>query len=655
MADDNNGSDKKPSIFSKMYEAGMATLESQIQKARQSTVMNDAEAPEDFVYAKAMTEDPNYANFSQGWKEKYHRLTNTHLRQMATKDTGVIAIIKTFQNKAAAHAKLVKSDQERGFIIKIKDEEALLEEIKEKLREEMGVNEESPGDSQEVEKSNILSKAEGEVDESDTNMNEQDSEDQAKNQMEDDEVEEYDFELDRKARAKLEDMFKKDIKKVQDWVIHCGILDKEKRPFELRGWNFEQSIRAWVWDSLTYDLYAREMVPDKAGRPCYWYPVDGGTIKFASSDLKNYKDRVIQFTNHDFLYPEKHLVAQAKQEKLDLDEELLEKEAYRYVQVVRGKIERAYTDDELAVGIRNKVTDIFQNGYGISELELAIGLVTGHLNAEFYNQAYFTQGFSAKGILHIKAALNRRKLETVRQQWQHMLKGSRNSFQTPIFAGVNDIQWIPLTQNHQDIGFEGWMRYLIKMLCAVYQIDPNEVGINLREEGKGGGLGGDDTEVRLSESKERGMFPLMTHLQNFINEKIIKPFDDRFELCFTGITSETQQQTLDRQQKEVKFKKTVNEIRKEDGLPPLPGMDDIILDPTYMQWYTMFSSKAKEVGPQMGGSGAPPAGEALGEEESMETDVEPMEFNLGDAGEQVEKSMPIIIEHYLTKNKKDDK
>lgn len=598
MSDNNQDSNNRPSIFKQALEAGSAILEAQIQKSKASMQMNEVPDTEDFLYAKAITEDPNYSSQYQGWKVKQFRLLNGQLKQMAYKNSVVASIIRTYQNKAAAHAKPVETEQERGFMIKLRDEDLLLEKIKDELKQEVTEGSKKDKDQEDTQKS-LLMKADedGNVKDSDTNMDDQDSVDEAKNSMQDDEAEEFDWELERKARAKLHEMFKEDKKKVERWLMKCG--DTDQKPLSLRRWNFESALKAFVWDSLTYDLYAREMVPDRAGRPAYWFPVDGGTIHFAPAQLKNYKDVSENFINLDLLYPEKQAKQMEQQKKLDIDPDLLEADAYQYLQIVRGKVERVYTVDELSVGIRNRMTDIYNNGYGISELEMAIGLVSGHLNAEFYNQAYFTQGFSAKGILHIKAAMNRRKLETIRQQWQHMLKGSRNSFQTPIFAGMNEVQWIPLTQNHQDIGFEGWMRYLIRMLCAIYQIDPGEIGINLKDEGKGGGLSGDNTEERYNESKERGLYPLMSHLENFINEEIIAPFDNRFCIKFTGMTSETRTQALERQKKESEFKKTVNEIRAEDGLPPLPGMDDFILSPTYVQWYDKYSKKAVELREEM--------------------------------------------------------
>jgi hypothetical protein len=522
---------------------------------------------------------------------------------MSYQDTTIAAIIQTRQNQVSSHSKLVKSKQEKGFMVILADEDALLAKIKEELKKDMDLQAGAEGEQSIADEKSDVVKADGEdvsgmddtssseVDD-DASLEGVETSDAEDDNKSDDEVEAYNFELERKAKEKLNKKFEKARKEVEEYLLNCGKTDN--RPFETKKWNFDSALRAWTRDTLTYDLYATEKVPDRAGRPHHWFPIDGGTVRKSSRDLRKYKDAAENFFNIDILYPEKK-EAEQRQKVIELDAELLEKDAYKWVQVIRGKIERAYTNDELAVGIRNVNTDIYNNGYGISELELLIAMVTGHLNAEYYNQAYFTQGFSAKGILHIKAALNRRKIESVRTQWHHMLKGAKNSFQTPIFAGVEDVNWIPLTQNHNDIGFEGWMRYLVTMIGAIYQIDPAEMGIHFKAEGGGGSLGNkDNTDQKVENSKDRGLYPLLSHLQYYVNEEIIKPFDSRFKIVFTGVNGENATQTLIRQEKEVKFKKTVNEIRSEDGLPPLPGMDDIILDPQYMAWYNAYSPKALE-------------------------------------------------------------
>lgn len=589
------------SIFQKIMEAGNAYLDSQIFKSK-TTILN-SNIEEDFYFGKTIVEDPTYAAHSQGWLDKPYKYQNAQLKQISLQDTAVAAVIQTRQNQVAAHGVLVKSKTQKGFMIELRDEEAILAKIKEELKAEMAAQEILTGEQNSADaaaddtqadpkviKAEIPGDASAKMGTDDSALDGEVQTD-SKDGKSDDEVEAFNFELERKAKQKLEEQFADARKAVEEYILNCGKLDN--RPFETKKWKFSGALRAWVRDALTYDLHSTEKVPDRAGRPHHWFPNDGGTIKRASRDLRKYRDAAENFINLDILYPEQDKLAQERQKVIDLDQNLLDKDAYKWVQVIRGKVERAYTEDELAVGIRNLNTDIYNNGYGISELELLISMVTGHLNAEYYNQAYFTQGFSAKGILHIKAALNRRKIETVRTQWQHMLKGSKNSFQTPIFAGVEDVNWIPLTQNHNDIGFEGWMRYVITMIGAIYQIDPAELGIHLKAEGSGGSMSSkDDTKEKTENSKDRGLYPLLKHFEAYISDEIIRPFDSRFKLTFCGASGETQAQALARQKEEVLWKKTVNEIRAEDGLPAIPGMDDIMLSPVYMDWYKNFSPKA---------------------------------------------------------------
>lgn len=555
--------EKKPSIFKKALEASEAWLDTQINKSKSDTMSKELKEEDDF-YAKTIVNDPNYKINSQGYKSKAGRLLDEHLKQMSLKNSVVAAIIQTQQNKVASYSKLVDSDKERGWRIKLKDEKSFLAKVKEEIEAE---------DSKETE-----------------NQTEEASELASNNA---DSKEKYDWELERKARDRMVEDIADRIKRVEDFISNCGSMDN--RPFESKKWNFDTYLRAITRDRLTYDRICTEVVPDNKNDPHHFFAVDACTIRLATPDLKHYKKFPAATMGLDFLYPEKQVEALTNdRDAIELDEALLEADKYKYAQVIKGQLERAYTADEMKVGMANVTTDIYSNGYSIAELELLVGLVSSHLNAEFYNMAYYTQGFSAKGILHIKAPINRRKLESVRQQWQHTVKGSRNSFQTPIFAGVDDVNWIPLTQNHSDIEFQGWMNYLIKMICAIYQIDPQEIGYGIKEEGgKGGGLGGDNTKEKLENSKDKGLKPLLRFFESYINSSIVDMIDSELVFEFVGIDNETIQEALVRQEKEAKFKKTLNEIRSEDNLPPLPGGDNIILGTEYMQWYMQFSEEAK--------------------------------------------------------------
>lgn len=596
------------SLFKKAMEASASWIDLQLLKAKSEA---EKEFDLDLEYQKSVDRDNSTYVGAQGYQEKSYRITNEHLKQMSVKDSIVASIIQTRQNQVAGHSKLVRNRYEKGFRITLKDEEKILEEILDLLKYGLEEDDVVSIITEAITKSEnqlMLFKASSKEEDRPTGLLKsiQNKAKQIKAERTElrkaegvttfqDEMDEdsLDWKKVRKAKKILKKATEEKKRFIEQFVLNCGI--EEQKPFKSKKWNFDSWLRAIIRDSLTLDLFAVEIVRNRAGMPIYFVPVDGGTVKFASPQLGNYKEFPLQ-SGYDILYPEKELKNLEQKDALELDAEKLEKNEYKYVQVVKGRIERAFTEEELKIGMRNPTTDIMNNGYSISELELLVMLVTSHLNAEYYNQAYFTQGFSAKGILHIKAPLNRRKLQDVRQKWQHMIKGNRNSFQTPIFAGADDVKWIPLTQNHSDIEFQGWMTYLLKMICSIYQIDPQEIGAGIKEEGsKGNGLSGDNTKEKIDLSRDRGLYPLVRFLENFLNVNIVSELDSDFKLEFVGIKDESHSDAIDRQSKEAKFKKTVNEIRAEEGLPPIPGADLLILDNTYLQWYQQFSPDGKKM------------------------------------------------------------
>jgi Phage portal protein len=598
--------DNKSNFFSKLKGATEVALERYMTKARSEI----AEEEDDAFYRKSIYRDLNYQVSSQGYVDRGTKIGFMHLRQMAMKDTIVAMVIQTYQNKVAKHSKLVKEKHEVGFRIVLKDEDLFLEQVKEEI---FGAGDREAGDGTNPDTEDKSAEIQHTI-ETKTASEEPVSAENIKDAEEEKDIEHEDEhsmserEKDRIAREELRKRTQKKARAIAQYIENCGYM--EDRPFESRRWNFDSWLRATVRDSLTYDQYASEFVPDQKGDIHHFVPVDGATIRLTTPEFAQYQNENFM-TGYDILYPEKELEALKETDAFELDPEKLKNFDYKYVQIARNRIQRAFTPDELAMGMRNITTDIYSNGYPISELELLVGVVSSHIFTENYNHSYFSQGFSAKGILHIKAPLNRRKLETIRLQWRHMITGSRNSFQTPIMSGMDEIKWIPLTQSHSDMEFSNWMNYLIKVICGIYQIDPAEIGFGMREEGgRGGGLqGGQNLEAKLDHSRSKGLEPLLVHLATYLNQNIIDRIDADFKLEFTGIGTEAPADLVNRQKEEVKFKKSINEIRAEDGLPPIPGADDLILEPTYFQWFTQFhpeGKKAREEGSLMGQLAPPP-------------------------------------------------
>ena len=574
---------EKVSIFQQVTKLAKVQLDNQLQKAKAAA----SPTSPDFVVGKAITKDRNHFYGSQGYQERPGAIGYEFQKHMAIKSSVIAAIIRTRQNEAASYAQPSNKADQKGFKIALKDEKTKLDEIKKELFGE---------DDKEIEglKSKSAEEKTTEANEEIVKSSEPMTSDDfgLPESFEDEEPELTDQDKERAAKAELDKRTAKKRQAITEFIMNCGEL--KDRDFEDKRWRLNSLIRALVNDSLVYDQACMEIIPKEASKLegktniHHFVPVDASTIRYASPELRKYKDSEMNLSQ-DILYPENELEALEERDALELDDKRLENDEYKYVQVVRGRIERAFTETEMCLGMRNPSTDLNANGYALSELEVLVGLVSSHLQTEHYNKSYFQQGFSAKGILHIKANLNRSKLEELRRHWTHMVKGNRNSFQTPIMSGMEEIQWLPLTQNHSEMEFSLWLNYLIKMICAIYQIDPTEIGYGMKEEGgSGGSMSGDNTEEKLEHSKSKGFVPLMRFLADFLNKNIVDHLDAEYQLEWVGIEDENAEARIGRQEREVKFLKSVNEVREESGLRPIKGADDLILDPNYLQWYTQF-------------------------------------------------------------------
>ena len=237
-------------------------------------------------------------------------------------------------------------------------------------------------------------------------------------------------------------------------------------------------------------------------------------------------------------------------------------------------------------------------GYAPGELELLINLITAHLFAEAHNRNFFTQGVGSKGILHIKGDLPRAQLEGFKRQWDQKVTSSRNAFRPPIVGG-DDVKWVPISESNRDMEFDSWMNYLIRMICAIYQIDPAEINFDISKVNSSS-LNETSNEQRIKSSRDKGLRPLLHYVENIINRRILPQWNidlaNEFEFKFVGLDAETRSQEIDRIEKETRVWKTINEARNEMGYPPVEG-GDIIKDGAFTQFRQMEMQKQMAEGP----------------------------------------------------------
>lgn len=371
--------------------------------------------------------------------------------------------------------------------------------------------------------------------------------------------------------------------------------------------NFEKFVRRLAWDSYVYDQTAFEVVPNRKDQPAEWYAVDAATIRLADSPTTF------------------------------IDENDLT--AIRYVQVYDGLIVAEFNQEEMGFGVRNPRTDIRNYGYGVSELEMLVTTITNLLWGFDYNRNAFKQGSVHKGMLNFKGAISEKSLKAFRRFWYAQLAGVENSWRTPI-TNADDVQWISMHQGNRDMEYNAWIDFNIKVACGIYSIDPSEINFKYGNSGQKNVMNEASNKDKIIESKERGLRPMLRFLSDLINRFIIWPMNESFEFEFVGLDARTPEQISDLNQKLVKTVRTVDELRAEDDLEPLPdGKGEIILDPTWLQW-----AQSKEMAQQGGGEGeggfpgAPGGGAAPegGEEEEGGPSPEELDRMLGGGEEEEE-------------------
>lgn len=316
---------------------------------------------------------------------------------------------------------------------------------------------------------------------------------------------------------KLTNEDKKKIAKIVDFLEKGGWTDK---------WDNVDSLQEFVSkimsDSLTLDQLAFEMVRNRMWELQKFRAVDASLIRFLDSVDPRQREGFEQYRFKGHL-PRYCMVWE---------------EMILHNPITKEPI--LYYPWELGFGIRNKTSDVRRNGYGVSELETLVNIITWILWGFSYNANFFSQGSQPKGFINIKNPnISNSTLQEFRQAWTQTMAGYQNSHRTPVINGI-DLEWVDLQKlSNRDMEFNEWIKFLIIMTCSVYRIDPSELGFNFKESQQI--FGQDGQRERLKHSREKGLKPLLIFLQGIITKYIVSELDENYEFAFTGIEVEDEE------------------------------------------------------------------------------------------------------------------
>lgn len=381
--------------------------------------------------------------------------------------------------------------------------------------------------------------------------------------------------LFKEEKKEISSAEKKKIEEIVEFLMNSGFNEKWDNIDD-----FQTFVRKIAFDSLTLDQLAFEVVRDKGWNIKKYRAVDASLIRFLDSVDPKQRERLEDYRFKGYLprfcmtWDEQILINPTTKEPI------------------------LYYPWELGFGIRNKSSDIRKNGYGTSELEILVELITGVLWSIQYNMNNFSIGSTPKGFINVKNAnISDSNLNEFRQAWSQMMTGVRNAKRTPVINGI-DLEWIDLDKSNREMEYQEWAQFLVIMVCSVYRIDPSELGFSFKNQAQL--FGQDGQKARLQHSREKGLKPILIFLENIITKYIVSEIDEDYEFVFTGIEVEDEetQVNLDKTKLESGMVSMQDIFKKYSGREFDPE-NDIILNQVYQQ---AQSSKQQQ---EMFGSSVP--------------------------------------------------
>lgn len=386
---------------------------------------------------------------------------------------------------------------------------------------------------------------------------------------------------------------KRTIENIVKFLERGGWTDKWENVDDLQTF-----VRKITFDSLTLDQIAFEIVRNRNWELNKFRAVDASLIRFLDSVDPKQQEALESYRYKGYL-PRYCMVW----------EEMILKNPTTKEPIL-------YYPWELGFGIRNKSSNIRRNGYGTSELEILVEIITWILWGMQYNGNAFSMGSQPKGFINIKNAnISNSTLNEFRQAWTQTMRGVQNSHRTPIINGI-DLEWVDLSKTNRDMEFNEWLKFLVIISCSVYRMDPTELGFQFKDQAQI--FGQDGQKQRLQHSREKGLKPLLIFLQNIITEYLVSELNEDYEFVFTGIEVEDEaaQVQLDKEKIEMGAVAMQDIFKKYSGREFDPE-NDIILNQVYQ---TAQAAKQQQ---EMFGSSVP--GEM--EEEGVPSEEEENPFD----------------------------
>lgn len=233
-----------------------------------------------------------------------------------------------------------------------------------------------------------------------------------------------------------------------------------------------------------------------------------------------------------------------------------------YTQYIRGVKTGEYTADQMIYEMMNPRSD---TPYGLAPLESLIMVVTSALKANLFNLDFLTSGNVPEGLLTLPDNWSTDQIKEFMNYFDGLVAG--NSRETTRMKPVPGGSVFTETKKRSDMAFAEFNDWLMRITCAMFDIQPQEIGFT-DTVNKANGSEQSDITTR------RGILPLANLMMEVFND-IIQEDLGFTHLKFQYMGLEDRDMLQDAQTKQTRLNAgivTIDEVRKEEGLEPL-GID----------------------------------------------------------------------------------
>jgi hypothetical protein len=346
-------------------------------------------------------------------------------------------------------------------------------------------------------------------------------------------------------------------------IYNCGHVEGTPKSDRF---TFGEFCKMTVRDALTFGHIAIEKVLTVSGQIHRFRPIPGEQVYLVDPNATK-----SQIENTIKGGIRRYQKITDNNERIDEQFNIANIDKYKYVQVGFDGIPiEVFGDEDMIFKLFNPQNFADSLGYCASLTELAIVTVTNHLNVESYNSKFFTNGYAARGVLHLKGMVQQSALAAFRRQFHNSISGSQNAWRTPIVAGLDDVQWVPISANSREMEYIQYNDHILRTVCAQFQIDPAEIGLEYLGHASGKSpMQQASNEYKIEQSKERGFRPILMFYEDLINNEILPIFDAEFardfQFFFSGYDDSTPMTEVTLLQAEMSVHSSMNDLLRKSG------------------------------------------------------------------------------------------